>query len=259
MEVDEPPGDPAPAEEEDGMSSLLPGANAMKRRRAEMGSQGYEEPKITYETARKPKRQKVDVLEAARRHREEEEATDRKPEEEAFIQAAIENMTIEEMKGLVVVEELEVPLRGRRTPPSKETERWDARWNGRKNFKKFRRKGDAPVPRMRIQKVIVPLEEVKRKDHGSGDHYWTSRARPTSPSPIFSRGTSQQQDILRDSISQGESRGSVSQQRDGSETSRPSISRPSQRLSQKRARDTTRDNDDGDGDEELRFKFRRRR
>ncbi len=51
-----------------------------------------------------------------------------------------------------------------------QTARWDPRWNGRQNFKRFRQRGAAvgrPVP-----KVIVPLGEVKAKDFGMGDEYW---------------------------------------------------------------------------------------
>ncbi|KAL1962222.1 hypothetical protein VTN77DRAFT_9878 [Rasamsonia byssochlamydoides] len=259
VEMNDLPSEPAaapapPAEDDDDMSNLLPGANAMKRRRAEMGPRSYEdEPKTSQEEIRKPKRQKVDVLEAARRHREAEEAAarERRSEEESSLQAAIEGMTIEEMKRLVVVEELDVPLRDRRTPTAEETSRWDERWNGRKNFKKFRRKGDAPVPRPRVQTVIVPLEEVKRKDFGIGDHYWANNNRRDSPEPV-SRHSSHQ-DLREASLA--ESRASVSQPSARSETPAPSSQRPSQRPIQKRAREIR----DSDSEEELRFRFRRKR
>lgn len=256
MEMDDLPPEPAAAPAspvEDDMSSLLPGANAMKRRRAEMGPRSHEdEPRTSQEEMRKPKRQKLDVLEAARRHREAEEAAaqQRRSEEESSLQAAIEGMTIEEMKRLVVVEELDVPLRDRRTPTAEEASRWDERWNGRKNFKKFRRKGDSSAARPRVQAVIVPLEEEKRKDYGIGDHYWDNNRRD-SPEPVF-RHSSHRDDR---EASHAESRASVSQPSARSETPPPPVQRPSQGPSQKRARQIP----DSDSDEELRFRFRRKR
>ncbi|KAF4978760.1 hypothetical protein F66182_17332, partial [Fusarium sp. NRRL 66182] len=99
-------------EEEDDMAGLLPGASAMKRRRVESGSRSFREQAAKQE-APKPKRQKVDVIAEARRHREEEEAAaqERKQEAEITFQEAIEGMTVEDMKKLVIVEEFEIPLR----------------------------------------------------------------------------------------------------------------------------------------------------
>lgn len=49
-------------------------------------------------------------------------------------------------------------------------DRWDEKWNGRVNFKKFRRKGGPRPPA--AHKVIVSLEVAKQKDFGIGDSYW---------------------------------------------------------------------------------------
>ncbi|KAH8690109.1 DNA damage response protein RcaA [Talaromyces proteolyticus] len=271
MEVQVPSSQPEPVdvEEDDGMSGLLPGANAMKRRRADMGSRLFGDD-LKAEEAPKPKRQKVDVLAAARRHREEEEAAAREQKQENGItfQAVAEGMAIEEMKNLVLVEEFEVPNRPRQSATVKVTDRWDEGWNGRKNFKKFRKKGEPGAPRSRIQAVIVPLDEVKRKDYGIGDHYWTNNnnQRDDSPEPIFKR-TSQQPSSGRPA-SRAESQASLDMSEEPptsftapsahSETPRPaaSVTQKSQRVSQKR----TRGDGDNDSDgEELRFKFRRRR
>jgi nijmegen breakage syndrome protein 1 len=58
----------------------------------------------------------------------------------------------------------------RRQLQADESERWDDKWNGRKDFKKFRRHGAAP--RRQHDRVIVQLEEAKKKDYGIGDEYW---------------------------------------------------------------------------------------
>lgn len=80
-------------------------------------------------------------------------------------------MDIEKIRNLSVIEEIEVK---RSAPPLKahgeESDRWNDKWNGRKNFKKFRCRGEG-VPRL-LNRVIVPLEEVKKRDYGIGDEYW---------------------------------------------------------------------------------------
>ncbi|CRG83473.1 DNA damage response protein RcaA [Talaromyces islandicus] len=270
-----------PAEEDDGMSGLLPGANAMKRRRAEMGPRSFHDA-VQVEDAPKPKRQKIDVLAAARRRLEEQEeaaALQRKQEDDLNAQTTVDGMALEEMKNLVIVEEFQVPLRQREDTTVEETDRWDERWNGRKNFKKFRKRGEPSVARSHIQAVIVPLDEVKRKDYGIGDHYWTNNnEREESPDPIFRRTSQQQQPQSRQqrigqSISRAESQVSLAVSEEApaslsapsarSETPRLSAStaQKSQRASQKRTRETrlTVAGEDDSDEEELRFKFRRRR
>ena len=250
-------------EEEDVMSGLLPGANAMKRRRAETGPRHdppASKPKEEV-VERKPKRQKLDVLEAARQHREAEEDAQRRQEEND-----IKDMDIEKLKGLAIVEEMDVPLRERQPQAIPDNdERWDDRWNGRKNFKKFRRKGEARHPRNRVQTVIVPLEEVTRKDFGIGDHYWVSNGNGASPEtsniPAESRPRSSLRreesninDIFGDSGGRG---GPTPQSRSQSaarvvESEAPAEAR---HRSQKRPREVR----DSDSEDELRFRFRRRR
>ncbi|KAL4962195.1 DNA damage response protein RcaA [Aspergillus stella-maris] len=246
MAIDEPPEEQTQKidsfqEEEDVVSSLLPGANAMKRRRAETSqrSLGESSTRPKPESAPRPKRQKLDVLEAARQHREAEEdaARQRRQQEDELLQTSLQDVDVEKLKGLAIVEEMELPER-----PADDNNRWDERWNGRKNFKKFCRKGDPSQQRRRIQTVIVPLEEVARKDFGIGDHYWVSNSRSSGPSAPESR--------LEREISDVESE--PSQQ--------PSVPRSESRTtatqrSQKRPREVQ----DSDSDDELKFRFRRRR
>ena len=84
------------------------------------------------------------------------------------------------MRNLAVVEEFDIRphahQNGSTTPNSNgnANARWDPTWNGRKNFKKFRRQGDPDAANIRrgTQNLIVPLEEVKKKTLGLGDDYW---------------------------------------------------------------------------------------
>ena len=95
--------------------------------------------------------------------------------EREALHESMDGMDIEAIRKLAIIEEMEVtrsePL-PRPAAQADESDRWDERWNGRKNFKKFRRRGaDASGPRDSYR-VIVPLEEVKKKDFGIGEEYW---------------------------------------------------------------------------------------
>ena len=180
------PQPPSGEDNEDEMvESLLPAAAAMKRRKLEEQEEARrrgvasepsfgksqkkpEEP----EKKRKPRRE-INIQEVVRERREAEEEAARRDEES--LKETLDGMDIEQMKNLAVIEEMEIserrdrPLRAQANGDA--DNRWDERWNGRKNFKKFRRRGDGIQPR-RGQSVIVPLEEVKKKDFGIGDEYW---------------------------------------------------------------------------------------
>ncbi|RDK42460.1 DNA damage response protein RcaA [Aspergillus phoenicis ATCC 13157] len=230
-------------EEEDMVSSLLPGAQAMKRRRAQTTQRAKEEPSSETKDEAMPrvKRQKLDVLEAARQHREAEDAQRQRRAEEASLQGSLEDVNVEQLKGLAIVEEMEVKPRNE----GEEDRRWEDRWNGRKNFKKFRRKGEPGQPRYRIQTVIVPLEEVTRKEFGIGDHYWVSNRTEQSPADRpAERAVSQDA-----AASRSQSSGRVE-----SETPAPRETR-----SQPRVQKRMREEQDSDSDDGLRFRFRRRR
>ena len=173
-------------DEDEILDNLLPAATAMKKRRLEEAeasqgngvpsepSHGTSQKKPKTEKTKQPPKE-VNIKDALRERREKEEKEEAARRDEETPRDTLEGMSIEEMKKLAVVETMDVPDRseGRRrresTGPS--DGRWDDRWNGRKNFKKFRRRGDGTQAR-RGQSVIVPLEEVKRKDYGIGDDYW---------------------------------------------------------------------------------------
>ena len=169
---------------EDQIDRLLPAAAAMKRRRiedaeeAERNHVSNERPSGTSQKnadpdkVRKPK-QEVNIREVVRERREAEEEAAIRDEEN--LRDALDGMNVQEVKKLVVVEDMEVPERAerhqRKAHDMENNNRWDERWNGRKNFKKFRRPGEG-APVRRGQSVIVPLEEVKTKDYGIGEPYW---------------------------------------------------------------------------------------
>ncbi|KAJ5707840.1 hypothetical protein N7488_007641 [Penicillium malachiteum] len=236
--------------DDDIVQSLLPGAKAMKRHREEI-DQGRKRSRTTHAEATvvpKAKRAKLNIMEAARKHREEEEQQ-RKAEDEAF---PSQDVNVEELKNLAIVEEMEMPVREK---PTREAEESSDRWNGRKNFKKFRRKGEPPHAR---QSVIVPLEEVTRKDFGVGEHYWvTSRNSPVRDVALVDEQESEttaaraQDD---DAVIQVRSQPSVVLSASPEPTPDPQPL-PSRNRNQKRPREVR----DSDSDEELRFRFRRKR
>ncbi|KAL4770149.1 hypothetical protein BDW60DRAFT_209334 [Aspergillus nidulans var. acristatus] len=255
MSIDAASGEPSQQpnsfqEEEDLVSSLLPGATAMKRRRGETSQRNLEDSSshAKREGAPRPKRQKLDVLEAARQHREAEEdaARQRRQQEEESFQTSLQDVDVEKLRGLAIVEELEVPAK----PADQENDRWDERWNGRKNFKKFIRKGerrhDPQRHRIPLQTVIVPLEEVPQKDFGSADHYWVNTSRSSDRSP---------QESQRDrEVSQAPD-SEPWQPRTVAQSEFEKTTTTTQR-SQKRAREEQDSDSSGD---ELKFRFRRRR
>ncbi len=124
--------------------------------------------------AQKPTRKgkENDILELARQRRE---AAEKRQAEERDHLAEIpeEGIDFEEIRRLTIVEEIEIrqpPLAARSRDQDITDGRWDARWNGRRNFKKFRKQGDS-VGRP-AQRVIVGLEPVKLNEYGIGDKYW---------------------------------------------------------------------------------------
>lgn len=106
----------------------------------------------------------------AREIREREEAEARVAKEEES--AAMEGLEVEKMRNLAIVETMEVKPRADRPVRGEygdEGARWDDKWNGRKNFKKFRRQGRGGSMRTMRGTVMVNLVEHKGKDFGIGD------------------------------------------------------------------------------------------
>ena len=176
-------------EDQDVMNDVAPAAQAFKKRKLAEASarrrrgESTPPPVVQPKDIAKPKtkskslRKEIDVQEVLAQ--KQAEAT-RKAEELARIEREalheqLDGMPIEDIRNLAIVEEMTVT---RQAPPPRttihadESDRWDERWNGRRNYKKFRRRGADLNDRRWPNRVIVQLEEVKKKDFGIGDEYW---------------------------------------------------------------------------------------
>jgi nibrin len=195
-------------EEEDFMETMAPAAAALKRRRLARGDPTPPPPAPTVKEKpvpikpEKKAKKEIDILEVARQKREEVEQKAKAERER--MQQQLEDMDIDEPPEVEIVE-MEVK---RSAPPrsaarADESERWDDKWNGRKNFKRFRRRGAAagPVP----ERIIVPLEEVKKKDFGIGDDYWDDGDSQRRRKKDKGKGRETQEVSLRDMEIQGRS------------------------------------------------------
>ncbi|OQN96133.1 hypothetical protein B0A48_18048 [Cryoendolithus antarcticus] len=191
-----PPEPTAEEEEQAMMESLLPGAAAMKRRKtaAAAGStsaRATPAPEAPATTVRKAKKEKeLDVraaLEARRKAEDEARAAD-----EEVLKQQLAGMDISAISARVET----FPVPARKPPPSRRnategpSERWDPAWNGRKNFKGFRRRGETAP---RLQKVMVSLVECERRGNGLGVEYWVDTAAPSTSSTLRKSQASQSQ------------------------------------------------------------------
>lgn len=173
-------------EKEELMDAQFPAAAEIKRRRAATRAPSASVEPETNTSATQTKRRAVDSLESLQRARQKadkeinvkelsklrmKEAEERRKADEESLREQLEGIDIEQMKNLAVIEEMEVLPRQRsgdkrRTPAQAQaraqaqakSDRWDPAWNGRKNFKKFRRRGaeQGVAP----HRVIVALEEA---------------------------------------------------------------------------------------------------
>jgi len=173
---------------------LLPGAQAVKRRklieeeeRALRGESLEESPpellpkpelvnrmpdKIAPLKGKGKKVQKDEdpFIVKAREIREKEDEAARVAREEEL--TAMEGLDVDQLKNLAIVEVMEV--RPRTDKPSRDGygdqgARWEDRWNGRKNFKKFVRSGQGGGMRAMRSHVMVNLVEHRGRDYGIGD------------------------------------------------------------------------------------------
>lgn len=202
--------------ENNNVSTLLPATAELKKRLPALQSRHPKRPLDPAPSAPKPKKPKkeIDVREAARQRRQEQDEAANKDLNNLL--SVFEGEDIEAIRNLAVVEEMEITprqrpsrTRGEDAVIGENDERWNPLWNGRKNFKKFVRNrerganGAAAGPggrrAIRVQAVIVPLEEVKKKGFGMGDEFWegsASRA-PDSRGTSVSRSQSQSQSQLQ--------------------------------------------------------------
>ncbi|KAF2131932.1 hypothetical protein P153DRAFT_364400 [Dothidotthia symphoricarpi CBS 119687] len=195
--------DPSPTvhdnaeEQEEVMDALFPAAAEMKRRRAatrapsasvepESGvpdqkpkSRGVEAME-KLQQAKKKANKEINVREHTRLRIKEED--DRRKADEENLREALEGVDIAEMRNLAKIQEVEIRPRENRgtaqTQSQGRSERWNPEWNGRKNFKKFRRRGAEQG--VQTQKVIVTLEEAPpKKGFGVGDAFFLEDVEPS--------------------------------------------------------------------------------
>ncbi|EWC46234.1 hypothetical protein DRE_04612 [Drechslerella stenobrocha 248] len=210
---------PSSSEDEDAaMDKILPGQAAMKKRRIEEAAKDAQPARPTKtlpSSRRKPtaspppppvkrepyanadadmdikpllkgKQKAVDsvVIKTAQEIRRKEEAV-AALEDAAYEMSPEEIATVAKMRNLAVVETFPVIARAdrpfaRSQAYGDEGARWDERWNGRKNFKKFKRRArdgalEGPMRRMGGH-IMVPLVEHRPKDYGIGESYWLESA-----------------------------------------------------------------------------------
>ena len=128
----------------------------------------------------------MDVARAMREHEQEQARLD-----EEVNGRPLEQEEARRIREQIVVGELPI-----RIPLSMESAnaRWDDQWNGRQNFKKFRRKGgDEPQP-LRGHRVIVRLEEAKKRDLTLGAVRWAAVSTNLPDSPSTARDVDDDED-----------------------------------------------------------------
>lgn len=82
-----------------------------------------------------------------------------------------------EIRKATVTQTIHVRRRDVQPEPSDEPQRWNPRWNGLRNFKKFRKQTDEGAGGGRAQpRKIVSLQPVKAKEYGMNDEYWLERS-----------------------------------------------------------------------------------
>lgn len=189
---------PLPEPDRDIMEDVAPTAAAIKRRRLEAGEANTPpkdqtpppeqdeapEPQPlrqrssgrgkTAAGGRKGKRtvqKDEDILDLAIQYREEEEAVAQAERERLVRELRDGEIDYEAIRRLTLVEPMDIrrPQEHRTRERDVQEGRWDPRWNGRKNFKKFRKQGEtAGRPQ---QRVILSLEPARARVHGIGKDY----------------------------------------------------------------------------------------
>ncbi|KAF4982556.1 hypothetical protein FDECE_17489 [Fusarium decemcellulare] len=167
----------SPLPQDDLMDGMTTAAERFKRQRIERG-EDLEQPSQEVESqpaepAPEPKKKikkEFDILAMAAQNREQEEARARAEKED--LANLPDDVDLAEIRRLNIVEEIEVrrPSQARSREQDIRDGRWNPKWNGMKNFKKFRPRGE--VTGRQPARVIVPLTEVKTKEFGVGDDYW---------------------------------------------------------------------------------------
>ncbi|UNI23205.1 hypothetical protein JDV02_009037 [Purpureocillium takamizusanense] len=172
----------SPLPEDDLMDGMAPAVARFKRQRLEHAdafASASPEPSAAADAASASSRAKkaknpkeLDVLAHAARHREEEEARARREKED--LANLPDDADLAEIRRLQIVEEMPVRQSSASAVATRDQDiasgRWNPKWNGMKNFKKFRRRGEEQG--RQPTRVIISLAQVKNKEFGVGDNYW---------------------------------------------------------------------------------------
>ncbi|KAM0255106.1 hypothetical protein ACHAQJ_006110 [Trichoderma viride] len=173
---------PSPIPENDLMEGMAPAVAKFKRQRLERGDNfavpspkankmAIEQTEIKL-VAKKKVKEELDVLAVAAKNREEAEARARAEAED--LANLPDGIDLAEIRRLNIVEEIEMrapdKVSGRNIEQEIADGRWNPKWNGMKNFKKFRKRGE--VVGRQPARVIIALTEAKSKEFGVGDNYW---------------------------------------------------------------------------------------
>ncbi|KAF4967884.1 hypothetical protein FZEAL_10470 [Fusarium zealandicum] len=167
----------SPLPEDDLMDGMTTAAERFKRQRIERGEdldaapqQADPQPLEVAQVPKKKIKKEFDILAMAAQNREQEEARARAEKED--LANLFDDVDLAEIRRLNIVEEIEVrrPSHNRTREQDIADGRWNPKWNGLKNFKKFVPRGE--VMGRQPARVIVPLTEAKTKEFGVGDDYW---------------------------------------------------------------------------------------
>ncbi|KAH9868498.1 hypothetical protein J1614_007570 [Plenodomus biglobosus] len=127
----------------------------------------------------------INIREHTRLRMKEEE--ERRKADEESLREALDGIDIAELKNLAQIEDMEIrrPREGggtaRRGQSQAQSDRWNPEWNGRKNFKRFRRRGAEAG--LQPHRVLVTLEEAPpKKGFGIGDAFFLEDVEPSAKS-----------------------------------------------------------------------------
>lgn len=159
---------------------IVPAAAATKRRRiekAETASQHREAtPQAKFRAESKlriKKEQEIDILDIARQNKEKVEAKDL--QEKLDLAQVPDDLDLAAIRKLAIVEEFTVQrptCSGTTNDEDDDNPYWQAKWNGRRNFKAFRKQGVIEARPKHRPRTIISLEEVKAKAYSISDDYW---------------------------------------------------------------------------------------
>ncbi|RFU78715.1 campothecin resistance conferring [Trichoderma arundinaceum] len=239
---------PSPVPEHDLMEGMATAAAKFKRQRLERGDnfaapspEPAPEPTKTKAETKLKVKQELDVLAIAAKNREEAEA--RAQAEAEDLANLPDGIDLAEIRRLNIVEEVEIRPKDRASGRTRDQDiadgRWDPKWNGMKNFKKFRKRGE--VVGRQPARVIIALTEVKPKEFGVGDNYWledvsNERKKTVSQPSIVSAGEARDSSLQDPSLAKrgASARIIASDSSDEEEVSEPALEQSSTRATASR-------------------------